>query len=64
MFNEYPDIMTPREVADALHIGMNSVYSMLHNKEIGYKRIGKKYIIPKACLISYVKSAHFTVKPL
>ncbi len=61
MFKDYPDIMTAAQVAEALHIGMNSVYRLLQTKELGCKRIGRKYIIPKACLIAYVQSARYTV---
>lgn len=61
MFKDYPDIMTTAQVAEALHISMNSVYRLLQTQELGCKRIGRKYIIPKACLIAYVQSARYTV---
>lgn len=64
MFKEYPDIMTPAQVAEALGVGRNSVYSLLRSGAIGHKRIGKKYIIPKVCLIAYAKSAYYSVKTL
>lgn len=49
--------MTTAQVAEALHISLNSVYRLLQTNELGYKRIGKKYIIPKTCLIAYAQSA-------
>jgi len=64
VFKEYPDIMTPAEVAQALHIGMNSVYRLLQTHELGSKKIGRKYIVPKACVIAYVQSARYTVTHL
>jgi len=56
--------MTPAEVAQALHIGMNSVYRLLQTHELGSKKIGRKYIVPKACVIAYVQSARYTVTHL
>ena len=61
MFNEYPDSLTPTQVAQALHIGKNSVYKLVSQQQIGCKRIGRKIIIPKRCLIDYVNSARYTV---
>lgn len=64
MFRDYPDILTPAQAAEALHIGRNSVYALLRSHQLGHRRIGRKYIIPKACLIDYVKSARYTVSHL
>lgn len=61
MFNESPDIMTVSEVANALHIGKNTAYALIRQREIGSKRIGRKIIVPKSCLIDYVQSARYTV---
>lgn len=61
MFNEYPDIMSVAQVAEALHIGKNSAYALIKQRLIGSKRIGTKIIVPKSCLIDYVQSARYTV---
>lgn len=61
MFSEYPDIMTVLEVANALGIAKNTAYRLVNNKEIGCKRIGRKIIVPKKCLMDYVLSARYTV---
>ena len=47
MLNEYRDILTPEELACALGISRKSAYQLLHNGIIGFKRIGKKYLVPK-----------------
>ena len=60
MFKEYPDILTVTQMAQALHIGRNSAYQLIRDKEILCKRIGRKIIIPKCCLIDYVLSARYT----
>lgn len=61
MFKEYPDILTVSQVAQALGIGRNTVYQLVHTHQVGCKRIGTKIIIPKACLIDFVMSARYTV---
>lgn len=61
MFREYPDVMTPAEVAHALGIGKASVYRLIREKRLGCKRIGRKIIIPKPCLVDFIQSARYTV---
>ena len=61
MLNEYRDILTPEELARALGISRKSAYQLLHDVIIGYKRIGKKYLVPKICLLDYINSAIYTV---
>lgn len=54
--------MTPEQVAAVLCISRKSVYRLLRERTIGSKRIGKKYIIPKRCVVDYLVSASYTVK--
>lgn len=61
MFNDYPDIMSVKELAEALGIGKNKAYELVNNHTIGSKRIGRKIIIPKICVIQYAKSAMYVV---
>lgn len=61
MFSEYPDILTPAQAAQALRIGKSSVYRLIRENKLGCKKIGSKIIIPKVCLIDFVKSARYTV---
>ena len=64
VFKEYPDILTVKQVAKALHISENSAYRLVNSKAIGCKRIGRKIIVPKPCLIDYALSARYTVSTL
>ena len=64
MFKEYPDILTVKQVAQALHISENSAYRLVNSKSIGCKRIGRKIIVPKPCLVDYALSARYTVSTL
>ena len=61
MFREYPDVMTPAEAARALGIGKAIVYRLIREKRLGCKRIGRKIIIPKPCLVDFIQSARYTV---
>ena len=61
MFKEYPDILTPKEAACALGISQASVYKLVRQQALGYRRAGRKIIIPKLCLIDFVQSARYTV---
>jgi excisionase family DNA binding protein len=54
MFIDYPDILTTKHVQHMLGLSKNSVLFLLQNKEIKNFRRGKKYLIPKACVIEYV----------
>lgn len=54
MFDEYPDILTVQQLMCALGIGRNKAYDMLKHNQIRNIKIGKKYKVPKSCLIEFV----------
>lgn len=55
MFENYDDIMTVEDVADALKIGTSQVYKLLRSKSlVGYKE-GKDWKTPKMALENYVR---------
>ncbi len=60
MLNGYNDVLTVDDVAQILHIGKNTVYRLLNTGEIHSRRIGKKYIIPKKCVIDYIEAPRYT----
>ena len=64
MFNEYRDVMTVKETAEALGICKAAVYRMVKENTIGSHRVGRRILIPKTCLIQYVKSAQYRVSHL
>ena len=53
--------MSPAEAASALGISKGSVYKLLRSHQLGCRRIGRKIIIPKVCLVDFVQSARYTV---
>ncbi|PKM73098.1 MAG: DNA-binding protein [Firmicutes bacterium HGW-Firmicutes-16] len=62
MFNEYHDVLTVEQLAEALGIGKNKAYELINNHVIGYKRIGRKILIPKCCLIDYIQSSRYNIR--
>ncbi|NCB74965.1 MAG: DNA-binding protein [Clostridia bacterium] len=62
MFNEYPDVLTVEKLAEALGIGKNKAYELINNRVIGSKRIGRKIVIPKCCLIDYLQSSRYNIR--
>lgn len=62
MFNEYHDVLTVEQLAQALGIGKNKAYDLISNHVIGYKRIGRKILIPKCCLIDFMQSSRYNIR--
>ena len=54
MFNQYQDILTVYDVAEALFIGKNRVYELLEEGQLKGFRIGTVWKIPKMALEEYV----------
>ncbi|WP_407384313.1 helix-turn-helix domain-containing protein [Ruminococcus sp.] len=54
MFIEYDEILSIEDVMEILHIGKNSVYSLLKSNEIRNIRVGKRYIVPKQSVINFI----------
>ena len=61
MFKDYPDVMTVKQDSQALGIGLNKAYELVNNRVIGGKRIGKKILVPKRCLIDIIESARYNI---
>ena len=53
-FTEYPDIVTPKQLMQMLHIGRNKAFKLLNTDEIPSIRIGKSHKIPKIYVIEYL----------
>lgn len=62
MLGKYPDVLTVEQVAQILGIGKNSAYKLINENMIGHKKIGRKLLIPKICMIDYLESARYSVK--
>jgi excisionase family DNA binding protein len=54
MLDNYPDILTIKEVMEILKIGRNKAYYMINHKQIKSIKIGNSYRIPKIALIEFI----------
>lgn len=54
LFADYPDVISVRQVQEALSISRLGVYKLLRAGEIKSFMIGNTYKIPKTALIEYV----------
>ena len=54
MFDDFPDILSVKDLMNALDIGRNKAYNLLQTKQIKSIRIGSTYRVPKTALIEYV----------
>ncbi|MBE6720232.1 MAG: helix-turn-helix domain-containing protein [Ruminococcaceae bacterium] len=54
MFDDFPDILSVKDIMNALDIGRNKAYILLQTKQIKSIRIGSTYKVPKTELIKYV----------
>lgn len=54
VFSEYPDCLNVTQLRELLNIGKNAAYKLLETGQIKHRRLGKKYLIPKAYVIEYL----------
>ena len=55
VLKEYPDVMSVEEVSKALGVSDKTVYRLLRENKIEHILMGRKYRIPKAHLLSYLR---------
>ena len=58
LFQEYPDVLTAKDLCHALHIGRTGIYKLWADGTIHSFKIGKAYRIPKDSLIAYMNRAY------
>ena len=54
LFEEYPDIMTVDEVAEALRVGYNALYELLNEGKVKAYKNGRVWRIPKESIKKYI----------
>ena len=54
LFENYPDVLSIKDLRQALGIGRIGAYKLLETGEIQSFKIGKAYKIPKSALIDYM----------
>lgn len=59
MLEDYPDILTPKEVMEILGISKNTLYQLINNQEIPATRLGRKlWRIQKQALMDFICKKH------
>ena len=54
------DVLTVEETAKVLRLSVKGVYKMLHYGTLNHRRQGRKYLIPKLCVLDYLNAARYT----
>ena len=54
MFEDYPDILSPEEAAEALRIGENAIYELLNEGKLKAYKNGRTWRVPKEAVKEYV----------
>ena len=54
MFDEYPDVLTAEEAADALRVGYNALYRVLSSGKLKAYKNGRVWRIPKESIKAYI----------
>ena len=57
LFKEYNDVLTVKDLCEALHIGRNKAYEILQSGRLKCIKVGSDYKIPKPYLIEYLTVA-------
>lgn len=59
MLEQFPDILTVKDLQKILSIGRSKAYSVLHSGELQYITIGRQIRIPKKYLLDYLRKISY-----
>ena len=63
MFEDYPDILSPEEAAEALRIGENAIYELLNEGKLKAYKNGRTWRVPKEAVKEYVSALSKITQP-
>lgn len=55
MFSGYPEVLTPVEASKLLRLGRNKTYDLIKSGSLHSIKVGGKIIVPKVCLIEFLR---------
>lgn len=55
MFDDYPDVLSAEEAAEALRVRENAIYQLLNEGKLKAFKNGRTWRIPKDALKEYIK---------
>jgi len=56
---DFPDVLTVMQLAQVLGIGKNTAYTLVQDGTIGHLKVGRKYLVPKRCVVDYLNSPRY-----
>jgi len=56
---DYPDVITVLQLAQVLGIDKNAAYALVQGGTIGHLKVGRKYLVPKRCVIDFLNSPRY-----
>ena len=56
---DYPDVLNVRQLAQVLGVGRNAAYDLVRTKAVGHLKVGRKYLVPKRCVVDYLNSSRY-----
>lgn len=59
MLEQFPDILTVKDLQDILSVGRSKAYAILHGGELQYITIGRQIRIPKKYLLDYLQKMSY-----
>ena len=59
MLEQFPDILTVKDLQDVLSIGRSKAYAILHSGELQYITIGRQIRIPKKYLLDSLQKLSY-----
>lgn len=54
MFDEFPNMLSPEQVADIMNVSKETVYRMVRRGDYDSLKLGRIIRIPKACVLNYI----------
>ena len=57
MFTVYKDVVTVKQLAEMLGIGITLAYRLVKQNAIQSIKVGREYKIPKHCVINYLEKS-------
>ena len=59
MLEQFPDILTVKDLQKILSVGRSKAYTILHSGELQYITIGRQIRIPKKYLLDYLQKMSY-----
>jgi len=59
MLDNYNDVLTVKEMAKVLRIGKNAAYDLVREGAVVSIKVGRKYLVPKNCILDFLSSMNY-----